>query len=79
MFTARLSATTHPWLADHTVGSTVLLPGTAYLELAARAGDQAGCARVEELTLLAPMVLPATGAVQLQLSSPPPTPTGTAP
>ncbi|MEU0144196.1 acyltransferase domain-containing protein, partial [Streptomyces albidoflavus] len=68
LFTARLSATTHPWLADHTVGSTVLLPGTAYLELAARAGDQAGCARVEELTLLAPMVLPATGAVQLQLS-----------
>ncbi|MGW9257003.1 type I polyketide synthase, partial [Streptomyces albidoflavus] len=68
LFTARLSATTHPWLADHTVGSAVLLPGTAYLELAARAGDQAGCARVEDLTLLTPMVLPATGAVQLQLS-----------
>ncbi|MEW1605496.1 SDR family NAD(P)-dependent oxidoreductase, partial [Streptomyces sp. NPDC093808] len=68
LFTARLSATTHPWLADHAIGSTAVLPGTAYLELAARAGDQAGCSRVEELTLLAPMVLPPTRAVQLQLS-----------
>ena len=33
-----------------------------------RAGDQAGCARVEELTLDAPLVLPADGAVTVQVT-----------
>ena len=30
---------TQPWLADHAVVGTVLLPGTAFVELALRAGD----------------------------------------
>ncbi|WP_410619057.1 SDR family NAD(P)-dependent oxidoreductase [Amycolatopsis sp. cmx-8-4] len=68
VFTGLLSRRTHPWLADHAVGGTVLLPGTAFVELALRAGDQVGCDRVEELTLAAPLVLPEQGAVQLQLS-----------
>ena len=36
--TGRISLQTHPWLADHAVGGTVLLPGTAFVELALRAG-----------------------------------------
>ncbi|MFI9273487.1 SDR family NAD(P)-dependent oxidoreductase [Kitasatospora sp. NPDC052896] len=67
LFTGRLALDTHPWLADHAVSGTVLLPGTAFVELAVRAGDQAGCDRLEELTLLAPLVLPQSGALQLQL------------
>ncbi|MFB9680726.1 SDR family NAD(P)-dependent oxidoreductase [Streptosporangium vulgare] len=67
LFTARLSARTHPWLADHAVGETVLFPGTGLVELAVRAGDQAGCARVEELTLEAPLVLTGQGGVQVQV------------
>ena len=67
VLTGRLSVRSQPWLADHAVGGTVLLPGTAFVELAIRAGDQAGCGRVEELTLQAPLVLPADGAVQLQV------------
>ncbi|MCC9704952.1 polyketide synthase dehydratase domain-containing protein [Streptomyces sp. MNU76] len=74
MFTSRLSVRTHPWLADHGVYGTALLPATALLqatallELAVRAGDQVGCGQVEELTLEAPLVIPARGAVVLQLS-----------
>ncbi|MFE1915870.1 type I polyketide synthase, partial [Streptomyces anandii] len=67
LFTGRLSLDTHPWLADHAVMGTVLLPGTAFVELAIRAGDQVGCDHLEELTLEAPLVLPERGAVQLQL------------
>nr|APD71676.1 type I polyketide synthase 11 [Streptomyces sp.] len=67
LFTGRLSLRTHSWLADHTVAGSVLLPGTALLELAARAGEQVGSERVDELTLAAPLVLPDRGAVQLQL------------
>ncbi|MCG0291098.1 type I polyketide synthase, partial [Streptomyces sp. PSAA01] len=68
LLTGRISAQTHPWLLDHAVMGSVLLPGTAFVELAVRAGDQVGCDRVEELTLEAPLVLPEVGGVQLQLS-----------
>ncbi|WP_422070757.1 type I polyketide synthase [Streptomyces hoynatensis] len=67
LLTGQLSLRSHPWLADHAVHGTVILPGTAFVELAVRAGDQAGLGRVEELTLQAPLTLPATGAVRLQL------------
>ncbi|MEV4601456.1 hypothetical protein AB0K15_29155 [Amycolatopsis sp. NPDC049253] len=38
-------------LAEHAVHGAVLVPGTALLELVVRAGDEVGCAVVEELTL----------------------------
>ncbi|MFD7637196.1 type I polyketide synthase, partial [Streptomyces sp. NPDC059873] len=68
LFTGRLSVQSHPWLADHAVMGRVLLPGTALLELAVRAGDEVGCDRVEELTLAAPLALPERGAVQVQVA-----------
>ncbi|HEX8690721.1 MAG TPA: polyketide synthase dehydratase domain-containing protein, partial [Solirubrobacterales bacterium] len=68
LLTGRLSLATHPWLADHAVGDTVLLPGTAFLELALHAAERTGAERVAELTLQAPLVLPESGAVQIQVS-----------
>ncbi|MFK4067217.1 beta-ketoacyl synthase N-terminal-like domain-containing protein [Streptomyces sp. NPDC029674] len=65
--TGRLSRRTHPWLAEHAVEGTVLLPGTAFLELALRAAAEAGCAAVDELTLSAPLLLPEEGAVLVQV------------
>ncbi|RSM33978.1 polyketide synthase, partial [Amycolatopsis balhimycina DSM 5908] len=67
LLTGRLSLHSHPWLSDHVVGDRVLFPGTGFVELAVRAGDEVGCGRVDELTLLAPLVLPARGAVQVQV------------
>ncbi|MHA4820415.1 acyltransferase domain-containing protein, partial [Streptomyces aculeolatus] len=66
VLTGRVSVHTQPWLADHAVAGTVLLPGTGFLELAVRAGDEVGCDRVEELTLEAPLVLPDKGGVAVQ-------------
>ncbi|WTE17678.1 SDR family NAD(P)-dependent oxidoreductase [Streptomyces anthocyanicus] len=68
LFTSRLSLRTHPWLADHTVAGTTLLPGTGFVELAALAGERLGCPRVEELTLSAPLVLPERDGVRIQLA-----------
>ena len=68
LFTGRISVESHPWLADHAILGTVVLPGTAFLELALHAGSEAGCPVVEELTLEAPLLLAEQGAVQLQLS-----------
>ena len=67
VFTGRISLESHPWLADHAVMGTALLPGTAFLELALHAGRELGCPAVVELTLEAPLVLPEQGAVQIQV------------
>ncbi|MBU3870283.1 SDR family NAD(P)-dependent oxidoreductase, partial [Streptomyces sp. 4503] len=75
-FTGRLSLQTQPWLADHAVMGTVLLPGTAFVELALRAGDHVGCDRLDELTLEAPLIVPDQGAVQLRLALAAPDDTG---
>jgi len=57
-----------PWLADHTVRDTVLLPGTAFVDLALSAAAHAGPGRhLAELALTAPLVLPPSGAVELQV------------
>ncbi|MEU5505843.1 SDR family NAD(P)-dependent oxidoreductase [Streptomyces albidoflavus] len=65
--TARWSLRTHPWLADHAVSGTVIVPGTALVESVIRAGDVLGCGRIEELTLQAPVVLRERGEAQVQI------------
>ena len=55
VLTGRVSLAAQPWLADHAVADTVLLPGTAFVELAIRAGDAAGCGQMDELALEAPL------------------------
>ncbi|MEZ0090844.1 SDR family NAD(P)-dependent oxidoreductase [Streptacidiphilus sp. EB129] len=67
LLSGQLSLRTHPWLADHAVNGSVLLPGAAFLELALRAAAEAHCPLVEELTLEAPLVVPAEGVLRLQL------------
>nr|QDA77044.1 polyketide synthase [Jahnella sp. MSr9139] len=68
LFTGRLSLQSHPWLAGHVVFNTVLLPGTAFVELALAAAHHVLLDRVDELTLEAPLALPLKGAVLLQVS-----------
>ncbi|MEO3857755.1 SDR family NAD(P)-dependent oxidoreductase, partial [Acrocarpospora sp. B8E8] len=68
LLTGRLSVRSHPWLADHVVSGTVIFPGTGFLELAIRAGDQVGCDVVEELSLTAPLVLGEGEAVAVQVA-----------
>ncbi len=67
VLTGRLSAATQGWLADHAVDGVVVFPGAGFVELAIRAGDEVGCPVVDELTLQSPLLLPATGAVAVQL------------
>ncbi|WP_244167194.1 type I polyketide synthase, partial [Streptomyces mutomycini] len=68
VMTGRLSLQTHPWLGDHAVLGSVLLPGTAYVELVLQAGEHVGCGLLEELTLQTPLVLPEQGGVAVQLT-----------
>ncbi|MEV5955790.1 type I polyketide synthase [Streptomyces sp. NPDC051987] len=68
VLTSRLSLSTHPWLADHAVEGVVLLPGTGLVELALRAGDEAGCGELDELVVEAPLVIPEQIAVRVQVT-----------
>ncbi|MET7669452.1 type I polyketide synthase [Micromonospora luteifusca] len=72
LFTGRLCAQEQPWLAEHVIFDAILLPGTAFVELALRAGDEVGYDRVDELTLTTPLILPEQGGVQVQLAVDPP-------
>ncbi|WP_234332475.1 SDR family NAD(P)-dependent oxidoreductase [Streptomyces sp. NRRL F-5650] len=76
ILTGRLSLRAHPWLADHRVMGAVPLPGTAFVELAVAAGDLVECPHVEELTMQAPLLLPETGDLDLQLTVDAPDGTG---
>ena len=67
-YTGRVSLATHPWLADHAAMDAVLLPGTALVEMAVSAGAEWGYGTLADLTLAAPLVLPAESSVQLHLA-----------
>jgi polyketide synthase 12/polyene macrolide polyketide synthase len=67
VLTGRLSLTAQPWLADHMIAGVAVFPGTGFLEMAVRAGDEAGCGRVDDLTITVPLVIPAEGAVLVQV------------
>nr|WP_254396207.1 type I polyketide synthase [Streptomyces sp. AC512_CC834] len=67
VLTGRLAMDTQRWLADHNVLGTLLLPGTGFVELALRAGEEVGCDIVEELTIEAIMPLTATGGTAVQV------------
>ncbi|MFD5786993.1 type I polyketide synthase [Streptomyces sp. NPDC127037] len=65
VLTGRIGPDTHPWLTDHTVFGTAVVPGSALVDLAVRAGDQCGHPVLDELVIEAPM--PAAPARQVQV------------
>ncbi|MFC5905531.1 acyltransferase domain-containing protein, partial [Streptomyces zhihengii] len=67
LLTGRLSVEALPWLADHVVLGRVVVPGTALVEMALRAGQEVGCGLLRELVLQAPLVLPDSAGVQVQV------------
>ncbi|SEF53085.1 polyketide synthase 12 [Actinacidiphila yanglinensis] len=67
VFTGLWSLRTHGWLAGHAVFGAVVVPATAYLDLALTVGDLLGCAAVEDLSLEVPLVLPRSGDMRVRV------------
>ncbi|MEV7046486.1 SDR family NAD(P)-dependent oxidoreductase, partial [Amycolatopsis sp. NPDC051061] len=67
LLSGRLSHRRQPWLTEHAVSGTVLLPGAAIVELAVRAGDEIGCGTLRELVISQPLVLPDDVEVDVQV------------
>ncbi|MED7948532.1 type I polyketide synthase [Streptomyces sp. BE303] len=68
VFTGHLSRRTQPWLVDHDVLGTVLVPGAALVELVLAAGEFTDAPVVEELLLQAPLALPEAGGADLRVT-----------
>ncbi|WP_459545864.1 type I polyketide synthase [Nocardia sp. X0981] len=66
VFTGRLTVAGHPWLADHTVAGTTLIPGAAFVDLVLHIGTTVDCPRVAELVVEAPLPLTGDTAVELR-------------
>ncbi|MEW2134234.1 type I polyketide synthase [Streptomyces sp. NPDC005435] len=67
LLTGTLSVRERPWLADHRIAGEVVLPGSAFVEMALHAGESVGTPVLDELVLAAPLPLPPDGAVELQV------------
>jgi polyketide synthase 12 len=68
LFTGRLSLETHPWLAHHAVLGTVILPGTAFIDLVLHAAHRVGFPTIDDLTLQAPLTFGDADARLLQVA-----------
>ncbi|AGL16509.1 type I polyketide synthase [Actinoplanes sp. N902-109] len=67
VFSGRVSTGINPWLADHAVSGTVLVPGAALAELVLFAGDRAGLPVIGEITFEQPFVLERAADVQVRV------------
>ncbi|MET7403777.1 beta-ketoacyl synthase N-terminal-like domain-containing protein, partial [Dactylosporangium sp. NPDC005572] len=79
LFTSRVSASSHPWLADHNVAGTVIIPGTSLIEMVLGAARHAGAEGIDELAFHAPIRLGARDSVRLQVHVAAPGPDGRRP
>ncbi|MFJ8443693.1 SDR family NAD(P)-dependent oxidoreductase, partial [Kitasatospora griseola] len=57
VLTGRLATAAQPWLTEHVIAGSPLLPGAAFVDLALRAGEHVDCPAVEDLTLETPLVV----------------------
>ncbi|WP_446684959.1 type I polyketide synthase [Kibdelosporangium persicum] len=67
LFGGRVSTRIQPWLADHRVLGSVLVPGTAFVELALWAAEQVGAGGVDELVVEVPLMIQEEQTARLQL------------
>ncbi|MFI0193091.1 type I polyketide synthase, partial [Streptomyces sp. NPDC017082] len=57
VLTGQLATAAQPWLTEHVISGSPLLPAAAFVDLALRAGEHVGCPAVEDLTLETPLVV----------------------
>lgn len=68
--TGTVSSRRAPWLKDHAVAGTTILPGTAFLDLALRAASDAELAGVQTLTIEKSVTISADGCALVVVVDP---------
>ncbi|MCQ6253257.1 SDR family NAD(P)-dependent oxidoreductase, partial [Streptomyces malaysiensis] len=69
ILSGRLSTSTHPWLTDHTVNGTVIVPGTALIDLALYAAEHTDHTTVDELVIHTPLALTHPTPIQITVGT----------
>ncbi|GAB3844832.1 hypothetical protein GCM10027610_059970 [Dactylosporangium cerinum] len=69
LYTGRISRRTHPWLVEHAVHGTVVLPGVAFIDLLLEVADRVGAAAIEELTHHVFLAVPERAPLHLRVST----------
>ncbi|MFD8813997.1 SDR family NAD(P)-dependent oxidoreductase, partial [Streptomyces sp. NPDC059627] len=69
VLTETFTIRTRPWLTDHVIDGTAVVPATALLDLALRAASRIGHPQVAELTLHTPLTLSAGGDIDLRITT----------
>jgi acyl transferase domain-containing protein/acyl carrier protein len=67
LLTGRVARATQPWISDHVVLDTVVVPGTAWVDVALAAGEAIGAPVLAELVFEAPLVLAEREVAHLQV------------
>jgi acyl transferase domain-containing protein/acyl carrier protein len=75
IWSGTLSAEVHPWLSDHKVGGTILVPASAYAEMAIAAGRAlfGSFAVIEQIALTEALAVPFGSQVEIQTIAAPET------
>ncbi|MFJ2095326.1 beta-ketoacyl synthase N-terminal-like domain-containing protein [Streptomyces sp. NPDC087901] len=68
LLTGRLNRSELPWLDDHDLLGTPVLPAAAFADLALSAGTETGCPRLDELTVTAQLPLTAGPGAALRVT-----------
>ncbi|GFG67672.1 putative polyketide synthase [Mycobacterium kubicae] len=66
VYTSRLSVKTQPWLSDHVIYGTVVVPGATYAAMALAAVGPPG--RVQDVFFYEPIILPERASREVQLT-----------
>ncbi|RCG13900.1 SDR family NAD(P)-dependent oxidoreductase, partial [Streptomyces diacarni] len=66
-FSGCLALEDHPWLREYLIEDSVVLPATAFVELALHAGRHVGLSVVDEMEFGAPLVMSEDASVQLRV------------
>lgn len=70
VLSGQISLEALPWLADHVVHGTVIVPGAVLLDLALASGAAVGATSLAELTLVSPVSPEEPQALQIQVMGP---------
>ncbi|GAB1823184.1 thioester reductase domain-containing protein [Herbidospora sp. RD11066] len=68
LISGALSTSIAPWLGEHRLFGSQVVPSSVLLEMAVRAGDEVGCPHVDELVVDEQVVLPERARLRVQLT-----------
>ncbi|WP_046722666.1 type I polyketide synthase [Streptomyces xiamenensis] len=71
LLTGRMSAASQPWLIGEVRGERAVVPGAFITDWVVQAGDHVGLRKVDSLMIGAPLLMPETGAISVQVSAGP--------